>query len=263
MWGRYASRRGEARYPGLWDGRVAAWCPSVTGPTGTRLYDLQFGRYQGTLTNMDPPTDWVRTTGPYALDIFDTQYVDLGTLNGLAFSGPFAMSCWVRNMTSSGVDFSPFGKLQEITGYPGVAIVIGAATNAVATAYWNNATRATGTTIVTQRADWTQIGIGWTGTQAQVIVNGRVEATASVTTAPSAGGSVASIGRYARSVGDRCMRGQIDDCAMWTRALSAGEWRLLSRRRGIAYEARRQDFGGSGFQSAWARRQGQIIGGGV
>jgi hypothetical protein len=57
--------------------------------------------------------------------------------------------------------------------------------------------------------------------------------------------------------------GQIDDVAIYNRALTAGEIRTLSRRRGIAYEVRRQDFGSSGFQAAWARQRTQLIGGGL
>ena len=48
----------ESTVPRLWDGVIGAWCPSL-GPTGSRFHD--FSRYGnwGTLTNMDPPTDWV------------------------------------------------------------------------------------------------------------------------------------------------------------------------------------------------------------
>jgi hypothetical protein len=57
---------------------------------------------------------------------------------------------------------------------------------------------------------------------------------------------------------------QWDDLAVYNRGLTAGEIRLLATRRGIAYEARRDIvFGSSGFSAYWARRQNQIIGGGV
>jgi len=52
--------------------------------------------------------------------------------------------------------------------------------------------------------------------------------------------------------------------AVYNRGLTAGEIRLLATRRGIAYEARRDIvFGSSGFSAYWARRNSQIIGGGV
>jgi len=57
---------------------------------------------------------------------------------------------------------------------------------------------------------------------------------------------------------------QWDDVAVYNRGLTAGEIRLLATRRGIAYEARRDIvFGSSGFSAYWARRNSQIIGGGV
>jgi len=60
------------------------------------------------------------------------------------------------------------------------------------------------------------------------------------------------------------MIGYIDDHAVYHRPLTAREIRLLATRRGIAYEARRDIVGGtSGFSAYWARRQNQIIGGGV
>jgi len=75
----------------------------------------------------------------------------------------------------------------------------------------------------------------------------------------------ASIGN-SYSGGDQAgteFNGQIDDVAVYNRVLKPSEIRTLSRRRGIVYEARRQDFGGSGFQAAWARQRAQLIGGGV
>ncbi len=69
LFGRFASRRSEARYPTLWDGLIGAWCPSVQNPSGITLLDLSgYGR-NGTLTNMDAPTDWVYSAGRRCLDL--------------------------------------------------------------------------------------------------------------------------------------------------------------------------------------------------
>ena len=57
----------ESAHPQLWDGVVGAWCPSL-GPTGLRLHDHSRRNNWGTLTNMDPPTDWVIDGGQYAVD---------------------------------------------------------------------------------------------------------------------------------------------------------------------------------------------------
>ena len=90
----------ESAFPELWDGVVGAWAPCL-GPTGLRLHDHSRRSNWGTLTNMDNATDWVVNDGQYALDIFDDQYVDAGTLQGESLGGPFSMSCWVRNMTAA------------------------------------------------------------------------------------------------------------------------------------------------------------------
>ena len=61
LWGRFASRASEARYPQLWQGLSAAWCPTASGPTGLRLYDLTGYANAGTLTNLTPDNAWSRS----------------------------------------------------------------------------------------------------------------------------------------------------------------------------------------------------------
>jgi hypothetical protein len=50
-----------------WDGLVGLWAPAL-GPTGNALFDLSGRNNHGTLTNMDPATDWVGSPGGWALD---------------------------------------------------------------------------------------------------------------------------------------------------------------------------------------------------
>lgn len=54
-------------YAGLWEGLVGCWVPQM-GPTGTTLLDLSGYGNHGTLTNMDPATDWVPGPNGWALD---------------------------------------------------------------------------------------------------------------------------------------------------------------------------------------------------
>jgi hypothetical protein len=254
----------ESAYPELWDGVIGAWAPCL-GPTGSRLHDHSGRNNWGTLTNMDPPTDWVVSDGQYALDIFDDQHVDAGTLQGEPLSGPFSMSCWARNMTSSGPDFAPFAKATIDDLYEGAMLYSASPTSSLV-AYWRGGSRATGATIVTNRTTWTLLGICWTGAQAQVIVNGRIDGTGATATAPAAGASPISIGRY-RYFDNRSMRGQVDDCIIWRRCLSPNEWRQLYQLgRGGMYQRRRRRaiyLPQAGFQAAWATRRSQIIGGGL
>jgi len=93
----FARGPAEARYPGLWKGLVGAWFPSL-GPTGLTLRDISGRGNHGTLTSMDPATDWVVTEKGYALDFDGTNdYVNLGVPKVLT-AGVATLSCfcWFR-----------------------------------------------------------------------------------------------------------------------------------------------------------------------
>lgn len=86
-------------YQSLRDGLVGAWSPAAQGrtigATGTLLPDLSGRGKHGTLTNMDPATDWVTTGGYPALD-FDgsNDYVNLGNPPALQITGDLSISVW-------------------------------------------------------------------------------------------------------------------------------------------------------------------------
>jgi len=70
----------ESEAPEFWNRLVGAWVPSL-GPTGSSLKNIarDFRGADGTLTNMDPATDWIIGEHGYHLD-FDgsNDWVDLG-----------------------------------------------------------------------------------------------------------------------------------------------------------------------------------------
>ena len=72
----YAKSASESAHPELWDGLVGAWMPGL-GVTGGTLRDVSGQDNHGTLTSMDPATDWVTTSRGLALD-FDgvNDYVE-------------------------------------------------------------------------------------------------------------------------------------------------------------------------------------------
>ena len=78
LYGEHAKSQAEAEYPELWRGLVGAWSPCLSPRGGTVLRDLSGRGNHGTLTNMDPETDWVTRGGKQALD-FDgsNDYVNL------------------------------------------------------------------------------------------------------------------------------------------------------------------------------------------
>jgi len=92
----------ESAVPRLWDGVVGAWCPSL-GPTGSRLHDFSRSNNWGTLTNMDPATDWVVSGGQYALDFDGTNdYVTIPSVYTYASGVWLSASVWFRrNVTGA------------------------------------------------------------------------------------------------------------------------------------------------------------------
>lgn len=94
------ARRGETAYPNLWRGLVGAWIPSL-GPTGNTLFDVSGFRNHGTLTNMEPATDWViggnsRLPG-YALNFDGTnEHVNVGDVAILDGAIQAAFSFWFK-----------------------------------------------------------------------------------------------------------------------------------------------------------------------
>lgn len=99
----FARSKGESAHPGSWDGLVACYDPGL-GPTGGTLYDHAGRALHGTLTNMDPATDWVVGERGYALDFDGTDdYVSLGTSSVFEIF-PFTIALWLTPATISGGD---------------------------------------------------------------------------------------------------------------------------------------------------------------
>ena len=266
LWGRYASRASEARYPQLWQGRVFGVCPSVQGPAGLNLYDTTGRGRHGTLTNMDAPTDWVRSQGLYALDFDGTNDYVRGFSNISFTAGGVTIAAWFAAGTASkdrhsiytGADSSApdiYAHLERISG-----------STYAQNLYISGAYAGTGTSFLLDSAwhhyAWTLSANSQTvryyqdGKSVGSVTNTRTPIVSSLFWGIGAVGSLAASGFTAL--------GQIDDVARYSRELTAGEIRLLATRRGIAYEPRRDVFGvSSGFSAYWARRQNQIIGGGV
>ena len=92
----------ESTVPRLWDGVVGAWCPSL-GPTGSRLHDFSRFNNWGSLSNMDPATDWVVDSGQYTLD-FDAvdDYVVAASLPDFASDCTYSAWGWVYSGDTGG-----------------------------------------------------------------------------------------------------------------------------------------------------------------
>lgn len=239
------------RYASLRQGLVGCWCPSVSGPYGYRLPDLSGYGNHGTLTNMDPPNDWVISGGKGALD-FDGLVTENDEVIVATSSTKFALPTlgnrvsvcgWVYNRsfpTYNGL------KVQEIWQHgPNNAtngewyLVQGTSSNPVFQIWQGGPYGANGaTTLVINR--WYHICGTWDGSFIKVYCNGILDGSASAAISPATLSATTRIGRlgvpgYAYSID-----GQLDDIRIYNRALSEQEIRLLASERGIGLKSERQ-----------------------
>jgi len=214
------------------------------------------------MISLSPETAWQMRDGVYAIsksDLSSASYIDCGTMQSASLAHPFSMSCWIWNAGVS-PDGSPLAKARSSDGYAGAMIWID---GLVAKAYWNGGVRASGATTVTARSAWTHVGICWTGSQAQVWVNGRLDATGLTAIAPNAAATSLNIGRYG-DVSGRGMSGDVTDAFVWSRCLSPSEWiHLYNMGTGGMYQRRKRRtiyLPQAGFQAAWARGSNVMLG---
>lgn len=217
-------KRRQAKYPSLWRGCVGAWSMGL-GPTGATLRDWSGMRNHGTLTNMDPATDWVVSDGQYALDFDGTDdYVEI--TDRTPSGTPYSISVWasadVLDNTQDQITNSN-NKFQIGVADPGMIY-------SYAPDYY-----------VAWSVTWT---LNTWGHHAFTIdhdvflpyfngVNRGVFSTTSI----SSGTGTLYLARYYNLVyGGNWFNGRIDDVRIYNRVLSPQEIKLLSLRRGIAYE---------------------------
>ena len=107
----FARSAGESAKPGLWRGLVGAWMPSL-GASGGTLFDISGRKNHGTLTNMDPATDWVPTEKGMALK-FDgiSKFVDCGDIFDSETFLRGSVSFWVKS--AGDVNFSRLISMNE------------------------------------------------------------------------------------------------------------------------------------------------------
>ena len=260
LWGRYASQASEARYPQLWQGRVFAACPSVQGPAGLNLYDLSGRGRHATLSGMDAPTDWVRSTGQFALDMdgVNDQIVIPAPAGITANAMSFAT--WLRTTQDSA--FILFSVTAPATGKWGSIWLGNNVTNTLVNEVITSETSMGSSTIrgytdasrTFFNGNWRHVAVVFNGTGTVIYVDG-IRRTTTV------GGGQTDNGKLwdTTLTATKCRIGSVDygsgdayfatmtwdDAAIWRRPLTDGEARLLSRRRGIAYESRRDIVVGS------------------
>lgn len=224
-------------------GEVAWWCPSLDtiGNGTTLLNDLTGNGNNGTLTNMDPATDWVADAasgGVRALD-FDgvNDFVNVANSSAISATGSHSLTFWIRGSdntnkvifekgTNALLVFQPNGanQLYYLDGSAGPANV---------------------TNIVTSFIDgnWHHVALVLNGTNRFLFVDS-VQRHTSVISPLAANTSPLVIG--SRS-GSFPFSGRLDDIRYFPRAISALEITALASQRGynLRSNTRRRRYAGA------------------
>lgn len=269
---------GEPAYPELWNGCIGAWA-SCLGPTGLTLRDWSGSRRNGTLTNMDAGTDWVRSRGQYALDLDGSNDHVSVPSSGLRFTGPQSVSLWVNWRSITVANRPHLFTLAEATGNFTTQMSAGinnfgapveGQSNFTVNAYsvfsggsWGRAY--TTATFASRLNEWINFVFGHDGTTWRIYVNGIADCVVVQALGPQVMATTDPLILGAAS-GSRYTDGLIDDVMMFNRMVTPNEAKILASRRGIAYELaprkRFRAFAG-GFKAYWAARKAQILGGGL
>lgn len=251
----FARSAGESAYPNGWDGLVGAWVPAL-GPTGATLRDRSVFKNDGTLTNMDPATDWLIGGNPhlpgYALD-FDgiNDGVVIGNVPRLAMTGSMTLLAWVKLDTLTGtINIIAYGTTDETeeTNFLWALSLDGDTLRA----FWEHGAGVNELTLSTSVSgitigEWNRLGlVRTTGATSSLkfFINGRQNGnTISGITNPS-GGTVAgaAIGQPGLASTQR-LDGQVNEVLIYGRPFSDAEMQLDFERPLRFLAQRRRVFG--------------------
>lgn len=258
----FAPRDGMPLYPSLWRGCIGAWAPCL-GPTGVVLRDWSGFANHGTLTNMDPPTDWIPSGPMYSLDFDGTDDRVVGA-KAMSITGNVSVSAWVKTNSASQIHTIVSNANTANTDSVWGLYVLGNFSNRPSFKVNGNwATIFSGPTI--SNGVWTHlVAVHKAGVGVDVYING-VPTNWSLAFTPSSTTQAVTIGNENPSGNRNQLNGSVDDIRVYDRLLTSNEVLTLASRRGIAYDLaqfRMPYSEQAGFQAAWALRQRLILGGG-
>jgi hypothetical protein len=267
----------RSRYPRLWDGCVGAWCPSL-GHTGSRLFDYSGRQAWGTLTNTASDTIWTTNGGGLALNMDGVDDYVGGFGTDLAFASGndrnISMSCWFR---TTDTEYALISRAANASGSCRYSL----ASNASSEFYLFVA----GTTpegflvlqsgVTVNDGVWHHVGATIAGSGACEIYVDGVRKNTGIAPVTTVQNYLFLLGKYNDASGLDSgniinFSGQMDDIRMYTRILHPEEFRILGRRRAIAYEPATRpayytetDAGGGGITSRpYAWQSARLIGAG-
>lgn len=255
----FAPRDGEPLWPELWRGCVGAWNPGL-GPSGTVLRDWSPFKNHGTLTDMDPGTDWVASQGRYALDFDGSNDHVLTVANDSVPTTRLAISAWMYQRTNT-----------SQCALVSIESPAGQNTFTITPLFMPNSyfvwTDSTTTNIIVSLADhpklneWNHVGFSWNGSQISYFLNGSRRSVTNYNMSVAAGSRILIGRRMVNAAGT--LDGLVDDVQVYGNICSESTMRLLASRRGIAYDMIPHDWSASQVAAYRARYYSQVVGSGV
>ena len=250
----------------LTDGLVGAWVPAL-GPTAGILLDRSAYSNHGTLTGMDPATDWQASGSGWSLD-FDgvNDYVLVNRSRVFdQLIGNKTVQAWVKT-SSPGASFRTVISRDKTFSITLLNSVFGIYSWA------DSAFRSSGVNVAD--GQWNHLAVsvraGVTN-GSQCYING-VPRGSAFTYSTQVGNTTndITIGTAHDAWNNpvkEYVNGQFDDIAVWSRAMTATEIRAVyNLGRGGMLRRRRQRrvyIPEAAFKAYWARQRAQLIGGGV
>jgi hypothetical protein len=229
----FTPRDGSPLYPELWRNCVGAWAPCL-GPTGVTLRDWSGRSNHGALTNFTVSSAWQISGGRYAISCDGTDdFVNCGSTVPKP-SNALTISMWF-NRPASG-DEVVFGQY-DVSGTYAYLMEQFSDNKYYMSVSGNGTTTAfTVTAADTTYGEWTHLLATYSPAGISVYKNGQEMAGSTSGSPPSSiyasSSAPVRIGRY----GSVYMSALVDDCRLYNAVLSQSQIRMLSLRRGIAYE---------------------------
>lgn len=244
LFGKWASRKSEARYPTLWNGLVYAQSPSVQSPSGATLYDFSSRNIHASITG---GATWSRSGDITSIDTSasSTQWVEipLMAMRKLYSTQRFSIMLWHRTLAAA--NSAPQDKVLFALngGYAAVSLYYDGTDNNVSWTTSGSFGNRLTSSIRTFDATWHCIVATYDLGQTSLYVDGLLAGSKTQTlqdfsaaTLNSRIGSTPNSGNH--------LPGSIGQCAAWNRPLTVAETTLLTKRRNAIFVANKSITGG-------------------
>lgn len=210
----------------LRNGLIGAWCPSVSGWGGNLLRDLSGYGNHGTLTNMDPATDWVVSGGTQALDFDGVNDFVLCTQNYVPLAIPVTATAWVvlSVVGQSGTFVAKSDGNISNDGSWAIATTNGG--SGFRALYRDGATTRSAASTSTYSANVPFfVAATYSQTDVSIFINGSFEASSTIVNAIASNSQAVTIG--SREGLQAFLNGRLLEARVYNRILSAQEIRTL------------------------------------